>query len=90
MDRLAKIKVTCSSAREKMDILGEKHDQAVLVIQKTVSEVYQVVTEKEAQAANLAEKCADTAQICTEICTNQNESATKELNQAKVNLISGH
>ena len=57
MDRLAKIKVTCSSARvrEKLDILGEKHDQAVLDMQKTVSEVYQVVTEKEGQVANLAE-----------------------------------
>jgi len=46
LDRLAKIKVTFSRARfrEKMDILGEKHDQ-------TVSEVYQVVKEKEAQVA---------------------------------------
>ena len=91
MDRLAKIKVTCSSARvrEKLDILREKHDQAVVDMQKTVSEVYQVVTEKEAQVANLAEKCADAAHICTEICTQQNESATKELNQIKVNLNTG-
>ena len=83
--------MTCSSARvrEKLDILGEKHDQAVLDMQKTVSEVYQVVTEKEAQVANLAEKCADAAHICTEICTQQNESATKEVNQAKVNLNTG-
>ena len=83
MDRLAKIKVTCSSdrVREKLDILGGKHDQAVLDMQKTVSEVYQVVTEKEAQVANLAEKCADAAHLCTEICTQQNESAIKELNQ---------
>lgn len=72
-----------------MDTLGEKHDQAVLDMQKTVSEVYQVVTEKEAQVAHLAEKYADVAHICTEICTKQNESATKELDQAKVNLNSG-
>jgi len=72
-----------------MDILGQKHDQAVLDMKKTVSEAYQVVTEKESQVANMAEKCADAAHICTEICTKQNESTTKELNQAKVNLNSG-
>ena len=59
-------------------------------MQKTVSDVYQVVTEEEAQVANLAKKCADAAHICTKIDTKQIESATKELNQAKVNLISGH
>lgn len=85
------MKLTCSSARvrEQMDILGEKHDQAVVDMQKTVAEVYQGVTEKEPQVANLDEKCGDAAHICTGICTKQNESATRELNQAKVNLNSG-
>ena len=50
-----------------------------------------VVYHQDPKVANLAEKCANTAHICTEICTKQNESATKELhvNQAKVNLNSG-
>ena len=46
-----------------------------------------VLYHQDPNVANLAEKCADTAHICTEICTKQSESATKELhvNQAKVN-----
>ena len=69
LDELSKMKVTCSSARvrEKLDILEEKHDQAVL----DMSEAYQVVTEKEAQVANLAEKYTNVAHIYTEICTKQ-------------------
>ena len=48
-----------------------------------------VLYHQDPKVANLAEKCVDTAHICTEICTN--ESATKELhiNQAKVNFNSG-
>ena len=74
---------------KKMNILGEKHDPAVLDMQKTVSEAYQAVAEKETQVANPAEKCTDVAHICTEICTKQNESAIKELNQVKFNLNFG-
>ena len=46
-----------------------------------------VLYHQDPKVANLAEKCADTAHICTEIWTKQSESATKELyvNQAKVN-----
>ena len=50
-----------------------------------------VLYHQDPKVSNMTEKCADTALICTEICTKQNESATKELhvNQAKVNLNSG-
>ena len=44
-----------------------------------------VLYNRDPKVANLAEKCADTAHICTEICTKQSESAAKELhlNQAR-------
>ncbi|XP_078351448.1 uncharacterized protein LOC144636162 [Oculina patagonica] len=92
LNRLAKMKVTCSSdkVREKLDVLGEMHDQAVVDVQKNMSEGHQTVAEKEAEVATLIERCGNTTgHICTEMCNQQMDSVKTELKQAKLNLDSG-
>lgn len=57
MDRLSKMKVTCSSVRvrSKLDVLGEKHDQEILDLQQKMSKDEQVVVDKEEAVTVLTE-----------------------------------
>lgn len=91
MDRFTKMKVTCSSGkvREKLDVLGERHEQDVLDFKKTVSEAHQLVIEKDARVTMLKVACGAVGHICTEACAQQNVNAKEELNQARKKSNSG-
>ena len=85
------MKVTCSSGkvREKLDVLGKRHDQDVLDFKKTVSEAHQLVIEKDARVTMLKDACGAVGHICTETCAQQNVNAKEELNQARKKSNSG-
>ena len=63
------MKVTCSSqkVREKLDVIGEKHDQAICDLKTDMCKAQELVTEKETQVVMLEERCASNGHVCNEI-----------------------
>ena len=67
MDRLAKMKITCSSARlrAKFDVLGENHDKKVMDTKKIISQSQQHAIEKKVIVKNILERCKAAQHVCT-------------------------
>ena len=78
------MKVTCSSSkvRDKLDIIGEKHDQGVLDLKKEMSTAQEIITEKASQVTMLDGNCRKSGHICNEVCNQKKNSAKMELSQA--------
>lgn len=91
VDRLAKMKVTCSNVRirAKLDVLGENHDQEILDLQKKMSKDEQFVVDNKKTVATLTESCSAIGHVCSVTCIKDIENAGKELNQTKLNLQPG-
>ena len=91
LDCLAKMKVTCSgqNVREKLDVIWEKHDQAIFDLKTEMSKAQELVTEKEPQVVMLEERCASSGHICNGNCTVQKKNATGELANARKELQPG-
>ena len=75
---------------EKLDVLGERHDQAVVDLQQSMSETHHIITERETEVAMLTERCGGTGHIFTGKCTQETERerAKADLKQDKVNTYS--
>lgn len=58
---------------EKLDVLGERHDQAVVDLQQSMSETHHIITERETEVAMLTERCGGTGHIFTGKCTQETE-----------------
>ena len=91
LDRLAKLKVTCSAGklRGKLDLLGEKHNQVVFDIKSKISLDQQNVAEIEARAALRSEICASADHIHTEICTRKEDLTIRGLRESTPNMQPG-
>lgn len=85
------MKVTCSSqkVREKLDVIGEKHDQAICDLKTDMCKAQELVTEKETQVVMLEERCASNGHVCNGNCTVQKKNATGELANARKELHPG-
>lgn len=57
---------------EKLDVLGERHDQAVVDLQQSMSKTHHI-TERETEVAMPTERCGGTGHIFTGKCTRQTE-----------------
>lgn len=82
------MKVTCSSqkVREKLDVIGEKHDQAIFDLKTEMFKAQELVTEKQTQVVMLEERCASNGHVCIGNCTVQKKNATGELANARKEL----
>lgn len=91
MDRLAKMKITCSAVkiRSKFDLLGEKHGEEIIVQQQKMSKAEELVVEKEKRVVTLAEICGSPGHECTNQCIEDTEKAKGELKQAKLGIPTG-
>ena len=71
------MKVTCSSqkVREKLDVIGEKHDQAIFDLKTEMFKAQELVTEKQTQVVMLEERCTSNGHVCIGNCTVQNKNA---------------
>lgn len=85
------MKVTCSSqkVREKLDVIGEKHDQAIFDLKTEMFKAQELVTEKQTQVVMLEERCTSNGHVCIGNCTVQNKNATGELANARKELHAG-
>ena len=66
MDRLAKLKITCSNVRihAKFDLLGENHGKGIADLQQKMSKEEELVVEKEKRVVTLAEMCSLPGHAC--------------------------
>lgn len=90
MDRLAKLKVTCSNVRfcAKLDLLGEDHGKEIIDLQQ-MSKEEELVAEQDNRVVTLTEMCSLQGQACNPHCVQDTSKAKKDLQQAKLAMHTG-
>lgn len=91
MDRLAKLKITCSNARirAKFDLLGENHGKEISDLQMKMSKEEEVVAEKEKRVVTLVESCSSPEHTCSPQCVEDTKQAKRDVRQAKLDMSTG-
>ena len=91
MDRLCKLKITCSTVkiRSRFDLLGEKHGEEIMNLKQEMCKAEQRVVEKEKGVVTLAELCSSPGHVCTNQCIEDTRKAKGEVKQAKLDITSG-
>ena len=91
MDRLAKLKITCSNARihAKFDLLGENHGKEITDLQQKMSKEEEFVAEKEKRVVTLAEMCSSPGHACSPQCIEDTKQAKRDVKQAKLDMETG-
>jgi len=91
MDRLAKLKITCSNVRirAKFDLLGENHGKEITDLQLKMSKEEEVVAEKEKRVATLVETCSSPGHACSPQCVEDATQAKSDVKQAKLDMETG-
>ena len=91
MDRLAKLKITCSNVRirAKFDLLGENHGKEITDLQLKMSKEEEVVAEKEKRVATLVEMCSSPGHACSPQCVEDTTQAKRDVKQAKLDMETG-
>lgn len=91
MDRLAKLKVTCSNVRirAKLNLLGEDHGKEIVDLQQKMSQEEELVAEQEKRVVTLTEMCSLQGHACNPQCVQDTSKAKKDLKQAKLDMHTG-
>lgn len=91
MDRLAKLKVTCSNVRirAKLNLLGEDHGKEIVDLQQKMSQEEKLVAEQEKRVVTLTEMCSLQGHACNPQCVQDTSKAKKDLKQAKLDMHTG-
>ena len=91
MDRLAKLKITCSNLRirAKFDLLGENHGKEIADLQQKMSKEEELVVEKEKRVVTLAEMCSLPGHACGPPCIENTKQAKRDVKQAKLDMQTG-
>lgn len=91
MDRLAKLKITCSNVRirAKFDLLGENHGKEITDLQLKRSKEEEVVAEKEKRVVTLVEICSSPEHTCSPQCVEDTAQAKRDAKEAKLNMSTG-
>ena len=90
MDRLAKLKITCSNVRirAKFDLLGENHGKEITDLQQKMSKE-EVVADKEKRVVALVETCSSPGHTCSPQCVEDTKQAKRDVKQAKLDMNTG-
>ena len=72
------MKVTCPSqnVREKLDVIGEKHNQTIFDLKTEMSKAHEQLTKKETQVVMLEERCGSSGHVSNGNCTVQKKNVT--------------
>lgn len=91
MDRLAKLKITCSNVRirAKLNLLGEDHGKEIVDLQQKMSQEEKLVAEQEKRVVTLTEMCSLQGHACNPQCVQDTSKAKKDLKQAKLDMHTG-
>ena len=93
MDRLAKLKITCSNVRicAKFDLLGENHSKDITDLHQKMSTEEELVAEKEKRVVTLVETCSSPGHTCTcsSQCVEDTKQAKRDVKQGKLEMNTG-
>ena len=91
MDRLAKLKITCSNVRicAKFDLLGENHSKDITDLHQKMSTEEELVAEKEKRVVTLVQMCSSPGHTCSSQCVEDTKQAKRDVKQAKLDMNTG-